>query len=236
MLAAGAGASIPWTGYDDNTSFQVPGRPEKPGDSPHARYQRASPGYFEALRWPLRSGRLFEPGDRGAISTARIRWGGRSISSAARGVLLALWPMSATIPPISLRSLLCGCRRLRSLRTDTLSCARPVILSHWCRKCARLWREWIPNCRWRNCGHWIEWPQRRWRSGDSRCWYARRSRGSGCCLPPSASTALLYGVSATDKVTFAVAPSVILLAALLASAMPGLLAARSQPMTALRDE
>ena len=30
VIAAGAGSSIPWAGYDDNTSFDIPGRPAKP--------------------------------------------------------------------------------------------------------------------------------------------------------------------------------------------------------------
>jgi macrolide transport system ATP-binding/permease protein len=63
VVAAGAGSSVPWTGYDDNTSFEIPGRPAKTGESIHARFHRATPGYFEALRWPLRSGRFFEEGD-----------------------------------------------------------------------------------------------------------------------------------------------------------------------------
>jgi len=55
-------------------------------------------------------------------------------------------------------------------------------------------------------------------------------------LAGRAMTALLYGVSATDVVTLIVAPVLMLVTALLASAVPGWIAARSQPMTSLRDQ
>jgi hypothetical protein len=57
-------------------------------------------------------------------------------------------------------------------------------------------------------------------------------------MPPAgrAMTALLYGVSATDVVTLVVAPALMLVTALAASAVPGWVAARSQPMSALRDQ
>lgn len=47
---------------------------------------------------------------------------------------------------------------------------------------------------------------------------------------------LLFGVSATDPVTFLVAPAVLLLAALLASAIPAIRAVRTDPATVLREE
>lgn len=61
----------------------------------------------------------------------------------------------------------------------------------------------------------------------------------GLLLAPLAGRAvqaLLYGVSATDLVTLVVAPILILVTALGASAVPGWIAARSQPMSALRDQ
>jgi putative ABC transport system permease protein len=62
---------------------------------------------------------------------------------------------------------------------------------------------------------------------------------AGLLLAPLAGramTALLYGVSATDAVTLVVAPLLMLMTALVARAVPGWIAAPSQPMSALRDE
>ncbi|HYO84606.1 MAG TPA: ABC transporter permease [Bryobacteraceae bacterium] len=63
VMAVGAGSAIPWTGYDENAGITIPGRAAKPGESMQTRYQTATPGYFEALRWPLRRGRLFQESD-----------------------------------------------------------------------------------------------------------------------------------------------------------------------------
>ena len=56
---AGVSSDIPWTGYDENASFDIEGRPESPNDSPEARYHFATPGYFETIGTPVLSGRSF---------------------------------------------------------------------------------------------------------------------------------------------------------------------------------
>jgi macrolide transport system ATP-binding/permease protein len=63
VRAAGISTNLPWTGYDDNTSFDIVGRPAQPGESMQARYQAANAGYFRALRMRLIAGRFVEPGD-----------------------------------------------------------------------------------------------------------------------------------------------------------------------------
>jgi predicted permease len=63
VTAAGAGAALPWTGYDENTDFEIVGRPQR--DAPNARFHMATPGYFETLRIPLRAGRLMDERDTG---------------------------------------------------------------------------------------------------------------------------------------------------------------------------
>jgi predicted permease len=64
VQAAGFGGDVPWTGYDENTSFGIPGLAEESDHGPHARMHFASTGYFEALRIPLRAGRYFDEHDR----------------------------------------------------------------------------------------------------------------------------------------------------------------------------
>ncbi len=61
---AGVTTNLPWTGYDENTSFDIVGRPARPGESIQARYQSADPGYFRALRFRLLKGRFIEPSDQ----------------------------------------------------------------------------------------------------------------------------------------------------------------------------
>ena len=63
VRAAGVASNLPWTGYDENTRFDLVGRQAPPGDSPQARFQAASPGYFRALRLRLLRGRLIEERD-----------------------------------------------------------------------------------------------------------------------------------------------------------------------------
>ena len=59
VQSAGISSDIPWTGYDENSNFDIEGRPESPNDSPEARYHFATPGYFETIGTPLLSGRSF---------------------------------------------------------------------------------------------------------------------------------------------------------------------------------
>jgi predicted permease len=61
---AGLATNIPWTGYDENTSFDILGRQRRPGESVQARFQAATPGYFDALKFRLLEGRLIEERDK----------------------------------------------------------------------------------------------------------------------------------------------------------------------------
>ena len=61
---AGVSTNLPWTGYDENTSFDIVGRPAHPGENMQARYQAADPGFFPRMRFRLLKGRLIEPGDQ----------------------------------------------------------------------------------------------------------------------------------------------------------------------------
>jgi predicted permease len=60
VQSVGIGSDIPWSGYDENSSFQMAGVPFDPNRSPEARYHFASPDYFRALGIPLLAGRFFQ--------------------------------------------------------------------------------------------------------------------------------------------------------------------------------
>ncbi len=61
VAAVGASTNLPWSGYDENAEFEVPGRTSGDQDDDNARYQAAGPGYFDATGMRLLSGRLFDP-------------------------------------------------------------------------------------------------------------------------------------------------------------------------------
>jgi predicted permease len=61
VRSVGASTNLPWSGYDENSSFRIVGRTtESEEDTPGARYQAAGPGYFEAAGMRLVAGRLFD--------------------------------------------------------------------------------------------------------------------------------------------------------------------------------
>jgi predicted permease len=64
VRAAGLATNVPWTGYDENTGFDIVGRPARPGESIQSRFQAADPGFLSALRLRLIRGRWIEPGDQ----------------------------------------------------------------------------------------------------------------------------------------------------------------------------
>jgi predicted permease len=64
VQSAGAGSDLPWTGYDENAGgFTIEGKQPAPNEEFHARYHRATPGYFTALGIPVVEGRLFRESD-----------------------------------------------------------------------------------------------------------------------------------------------------------------------------
>jgi predicted permease len=51
--------NLPWSGYDENTGFQVVGQPAA-NEEPSTRFQAATAGYFEAVGMRLVAGRFFD--------------------------------------------------------------------------------------------------------------------------------------------------------------------------------
>jgi predicted permease len=103
VRAAGLGSDLPWTGYDENTSFRIIGRQFPEGEGPEARYHFLTTGYIDALGLPLRAGRDIGPADSADAppvvlineTTARQFWG--DVQSAI-GARLNLWsPQPTTV-------------------------------------------------------------------------------------------------------------------------------------------
>ena len=63
VLSAGASSDLPWTGYDENSSFRIEGRPESPQDRIHARFHSVTETYFQAIGVSLAAGRFFDARD-----------------------------------------------------------------------------------------------------------------------------------------------------------------------------
>ena len=63
VRSAGFSTSLPWTGYDENTSFDIDGYVPRPGESLSARYQAADPEFFDAIGTRLLEGRLISAAD-----------------------------------------------------------------------------------------------------------------------------------------------------------------------------
>jgi predicted permease len=63
VRSAGMGTDLPWTGYDENTGFDVEGRSAAANGNNSARYHAASPDYFRTMGVPLLHGRFFTAHD-----------------------------------------------------------------------------------------------------------------------------------------------------------------------------
>lgn len=63
VRSAGFSTSLPWTGYDENSSFDIEGYVPPPGEEVSARYQAADPEYFNAIGTRLVRGRLISAAD-----------------------------------------------------------------------------------------------------------------------------------------------------------------------------
>jgi predicted permease len=63
VQGAAATSDLPWTGYDENTSFGIEGRQFADDEYPSAQYHFATPDYFRTVGIPLLGGRFFSEAD-----------------------------------------------------------------------------------------------------------------------------------------------------------------------------
>lgn len=70
---AGVAMPAPFSGESNSASFAIEGRTLPPGDpGPHGDLGFVSPGYFEALKIPLRAGRFFTSRDTASVEPVAI--------------------------------------------------------------------------------------------------------------------------------------------------------------------
>jgi ABC-type transport system, involved in lipoprotein release, permease component len=73
VKAAALGMPLPFSGDGGSASFSIEGRAAAPGDpGPHGDIRYVSPGYFEAMGIPLKSGRYFTSQDRQGTEPAIV--------------------------------------------------------------------------------------------------------------------------------------------------------------------
>jgi putative ABC transport system permease protein len=95
-------SDLPWTGYDENTSFSIPGRRFPVDEGPEARYHFVTTGYTAATGTSLVAGRDLSSSDVKDAppvvlvneSTARKYWG---TAASAVGARVNLWGVERTI-------------------------------------------------------------------------------------------------------------------------------------------
>jgi predicted permease len=99
---AAFGSDLPWTNYDENTSFSIVGRQFPADEGPEARYHFITPAYIRATGTPLVAGRSFTSSDTKDAprvvllneAAARKYW---STPEAALGARLNLWGAQRTV-------------------------------------------------------------------------------------------------------------------------------------------
>lgn len=82
VAAVGATTNLPFSGYDENTGFDIVGRSFPDGEEPNARFQAATAGYFQAAGMHLLEGRTFD-----VASEAR----GQPLTLVVNDALAARW-------------------------------------------------------------------------------------------------------------------------------------------------
>jgi putative ABC transport system permease protein len=95
-------SDLPWTNYNENTSYDIVGRQFPEGEGPESRYHFLTPGYTKAIGTPLVAGRDVGPEDQKEAplmvlineAAARKYW---TTPQAAVGARLNLWGAERTV-------------------------------------------------------------------------------------------------------------------------------------------
>jgi predicted permease len=95
-------SDLPWSNYDENTSFEIVGRTSPKDEGPGARYHFITPGYLRATGTPLLAGRDLDVSDGEKAppvillneSAARTYW---TTPAAAVGARVSLWGKERTV-------------------------------------------------------------------------------------------------------------------------------------------
>jgi predicted permease len=95
-------SDLPWTGWNENSGFEIPGRTFRRGEGPSVRYHFTSPGYTKTTGTPLVAGRdLTEQDQRDAPKVVLINeaaakkyW---NTPEAATGAELEMWGEKRTV-------------------------------------------------------------------------------------------------------------------------------------------
>ena len=73
VTQSAAAVPVPFDGQGGSASFSIEGRPSPPGDpGPHGDIAFVSPGYFAALKIPVKSGRVFTDQDRANTTSVAL--------------------------------------------------------------------------------------------------------------------------------------------------------------------
>ena len=102
VLETAFSSDLPWTGYDENTGFEILGKKFPNDDGPEARYHFLTPGYIHATGTPVVAGRELSVSDVKSAplvlvineSLARKYW---ASPQAAVGTRVNLWGAERTI-------------------------------------------------------------------------------------------------------------------------------------------
>jgi len=99
--AAGAGSDIPWSGYNENSSFDIVAHPLPLNQQPSARYHFVTPDYFRALGTPLLGGRFltdYDTADAPPVVLVNAAFANRFFTGEeAVGKRLKLWGKTVSI-------------------------------------------------------------------------------------------------------------------------------------------
>jgi predicted permease len=102
VRAAAFSSDVPWSSYDENTSFDIVGRSSPKDEGPEARYHFVTAGFARATGTPLLAGRDLGPGDDDGAplvilvnaAAARKFW---TSPAGAVGARVKLWGQERTV-------------------------------------------------------------------------------------------------------------------------------------------